>query len=282
VRMKDDVVVSDDAVLLAPGEGEAIGERIRIKCDRDELVITETVGATSTNPHVHDHHADVFWMIEGDFTVLLGDEEFALEPGDFALVPPGMVHCFRSEGGRWLNLHAPGAGFGEYLRSGADFDDRDPAEGDERRPSEGLLRRRGEGEHLALGPAGDAWIKAGEADGTASLAVIEFDIAPGFAGPVPHRHERMTDSFWVLDGTLTLLIGDETHEVGAGSYGYVPPGNVHTFSNPGDEPVRALNVMAPGGLERYLGEVASALRPGEAPDPAEMARIASRYDFVPV
>ena len=176
----------------------------------------------------------------------------------------------------------PGPASRDYLRSGADFDDRNVPADTESPDGGGVLRRRGEGEHLDLGPAGAAWIKAGARDGIGSLAVIEFDIAPGFAGPVPHRHERMTDSFWVLDGTLTLLIGDETHEVGAGSYGYVPPGNVHTFSNPGDEPVRALNVMAPGGLERYLGEVAAALRPGEAPDPAEMARIASRYDFVPV
>ncbi len=114
------------------------------------------------------------------------------------------------------------------------------------------------------------------------MALIEFDIAPGFAGPLPHRHERMTDSFWVLDGTLTLLIGDETHEAPAGSYAYVPPGNVHTFSNPGDERVRVLNVMAPAGLEQYLKEVAAALTPGEAPDPSEMARLASRYDFLPV
>jgi hypothetical protein len=57
------------------------------------------------------------------------------------------------------------------------------------------------------------------------------------------------------------------------------PGAVHTFSNPGDEPVRFLNVMAPGGLERYLKEVAASMPADGPPDPAAMARIASRYDF---
>ncbi len=105
-------------ILLGPGEGEDISGRIRIKCDRDELALTETVGASETSPHVHDRHVDAFYVLEGDFTVMLGEEEFALAPGDFALVPPGMVHRFRSQGGRWLNVHAPQLGFAEYLRSG--------------------------------------------------------------------------------------------------------------------------------------------------------------------
>ena len=120
--------MTDAPVLFSPGEGEEINERLRIKCGREELVLTETTGSASTVPHVHDHHADAFWLIEGDFSVRLGDEEVALEPGDFALVPPGMVHRFQAEGARWLNFHAPGAGFAEYLRSGADFDDRNVPE----------------------------------------------------------------------------------------------------------------------------------------------------------
>jgi hypothetical protein len=56
---------------------------------------------------------------------------------------------------------------------------------------------------------------------------------------------------------------------------------VHTFWNPGDSPVRLLNLMAPGGFEQYLKEVAEAAAPGAAPDPALMAEIASKYDFEP-
>ena len=43
-----------------------------------------------------------------------------------------------------------------------------------------------------------------------------------------------------------------------------------------------LNLMAPGGFEQYLKELAAAAAPGELPDPAVMAEIASRYDFEPV
>jgi hypothetical protein len=62
----------------------------------------------------------------------------------------------------------------------------------------------------------------------------------------------------------------------------MPPGTVHSFANRSDGVVRALNLMAPGGFEKYLKEFAAVSRPGEPPDPAAMAEIASRYDFVPV
>ena len=84
----------------------------------------------------------------------------------------------------------------------------------------------------------------------------------------------------MLEGTLTLRLGDEAHEAPAGSYGFVPPGNVHTFANATSEPVRMLNLMAPAGFEQYLKEMASVAGAGNGPpDPALMARIAARYDF---
>jgi hypothetical protein len=48
-----------------------------------------------------------------------------------------------------------------------------------------------------------------------------------------------------------------------------------------DRPVRMLNLMAPGGLEQYLKELAAALPADRPPDPEQMARIASKYDFEP-
>ncbi len=116
---------------------------------------------------------------------------------------------------------------------------------------------------------------AGASDGLGSLAVLETTVAAGFPGPVPHLHDAMVDSFYVLDGTLTLQLDGRTAEAAPGSYALVPPGNAHTFSNPSTEPVRFLSLMAPAGFERYMVEAAAA---GPL-DPAAMAEIASRYDF---
>ncbi len=265
--------MSDAPQLLGPGEGEDISGRVRIKCARDELALTETVGPGSTEPHIHLHHADAFWVLEGEFVVLLGEAEVVLGPGDFALAPPGVVHRYRTEGGRWLNMHGPDCGFADYLRSGSRFDDQSPPPDGGRPASEAALHRSGEGERIEPGPGARGLVKAGADDGIGSFSLIEFELDPGAPGPPPHHHEHLTDSFYVLDGTLTVLLGDERHEAAAGSYALIPPGNVHTVSNPGDGTVRFLNVTAPGGLERYLRELAAA-------EPADFPAIAARHDVI--
>ena len=161
------------------------------------------------------------------------------------------------------------------------FDTFDPPADGGRPAADALVRAPGAGDSLALGTS-TAVVKAGGEHAGGVLSLTETTLAPGFPGPVPHHHESFVDSFYLLDGRLGLLLGERSVEATAGTYALVPPGVVHTFSNPGGEPVRLLNLMAPGGFERYLREAAAAMPPGTAPDPQLMAEIASRYDFHPV
>ena len=84
--------------------------------------------------------------------------------------------------------------------------------------------------------------------------------------------------FFVLEGTLTMRLGEETLDLFAGSFVLIPPGTAHTFSNRTDQPVRMLNMNAPAGLESYLREIAGAMA-DDPMDPAAIAEIASRYDL---
>jgi quercetin dioxygenase-like cupin family protein len=271
----------DPPVLLRPGEGEGT-ERYTLLADRDELVLTEFRYAPNQDGpkrHIHRHHADAFYCLEGRLRITLDEEDLILGPGGFALVPPEVIHAFGNpadEPGRYLNFHAPGCGFGDYLRGdNPDFDqDYDVPPGSGRPTTEAKVLNAGEGELRELGPS-RATVKGSVDDGIGSLAVLETTVAAGFPGPVLHRHEQTVDSFYVLEGTLALQLDDQT-ETGPGTYALVPPGNAHTFSNPSDEPVRFLNVMAPAGFERYLQDVAALDGPIDAD---RMSDIASRYDF---
>jgi len=276
-----------DPVLLGPGEGEEIG-RLAIKAGYPEVVVTESryeAGAHGPDLHIHRHHADAFWLLDGQLSFQVGPDhrEVVLGAGSFVLVPPEVVHTFENRGhddARFLNFHAPGVGFDEYLRSGfkAPFDQHDPPADGGRPGSEVIVRAPGEGERVAVGPT-EGVIKIGGSDALGSLAVLETTVGPGFHGPVLHRHGEMLDSFYVLDGTLNLRLDDDNVEAPAGSYAVAPPGTAHTFSNAGDDPVRVLNVFAPGGFEQYLKELAAE---GGPADPARMAAIASKYDFAAV
>jgi mannose-6-phosphate isomerase-like protein (cupin superfamily) len=138
------------------------------------------------------------------------------------------------------------------------------------------VHRPGEGE--MIGGATTVTIKATGEDTSGSFYLGESLIEPGFPGPPRHRHKRLHDMFYVLDGTLTMLVGDETLELEPGSFVCVPPGLVHTFSNPSDAPVRFLNFNTPAGWENYMRDLAATLARGTATQ-EEIGKIASRYDF---
>jgi quercetin dioxygenase-like cupin family protein len=142
---------------------------------------------------------------------------------------------------------------------------------------EAVVYQAGEGERIGAGPS-SVTIKATSEQTGGSFYLGEVEIEAGFPGPPPHVHERLHDMFYVLDGTLTVRLGDETRELEAGSFVCVPPGVVHTFRNSTDQPVRLLNFNTPGGWENYMRDLAALLANG-SPSPEEMGKIASRYDF---
>jgi uncharacterized cupin superfamily protein len=85
--------------------------------------------------------------------------------------------------------------------------------------------------------------------------------------------------FYVLEGALTMRLGDDTTELAEGGFVCVPPGVVHTFSNPSAIPVRFLNFNTPAGWENYIRDLGAVLAAEGTPSPQEIGRIASRYDF---
>ena len=100
-----------------------------------------------------------------------------------------------------------------------------------------------------MGPNG-LLIKATSEDTGGRFFLSETTVAPGFPGPPPHVHDDLVGMFYVLEGTLTLRLGDEELEAGPGTFACAPPGTVHTFSNRSDAPVRFLNFNTPGGWEQ--------------------------------
>ena len=144
---------------------------------------------------------------------------------------------------------------------------------------EAVVHLPGEGERHAAGSS-EIVIKATGDETAGTFFLSESAIAPGFPGPPPHRHERLVDMFYVLEGVLTVRLGDETHELEAGSFVCVPAGVVHTFSNPSERPVRLLNFNTPAGWENYMRDLAEAAKAGPL-TPDVIGRVASRYDFHP-
>ena len=144
---------------------------------------------------------------------------------------------------------------------------------------EAVVLLPGEGERIATGASTTVMKATAETTGGA-FSMSEATFPPGMAGPPPHAHRHTTDTFYVLDGTLHVTVGERELDAPAGSYILVPPGVVHTFANTSAAPVRFLNINAPGGWEHYLRDLAGAMRAGTMPGSAEFAQLVAKYDFV--
>src|SRR5437899_11998765 len=93
----------------------------------------------------------------------------------------------------------------------------------------------------------------------ASMSLFEAELAPGtLSGPL-HIHEREDAVSYVLDGCLTFQVGDEILEAPAGTAVIQPRGVQHTFWNASARSARALDVVIPGGLERFYEDVAATI-----------------------
>ena len=85
--------------------------------------------------------------------------------------------------------------------------------------------------------------------------------------------------FFVLEGTLTVTLGEETIEAAPRTFVCVPPGVRHSFANRTEQPVLFLNFNTPSGWEDYMRDLGSAFAAAGTPTPEAIGRIASRYDF---
>ena len=280
----------DKAVVNGPDEGELLRSADRtylIKVARPELSLIEYEAGpdyAGASPHYHERHTDAFYILEGELQFTIGRETVRAPAGTAVIAPPGVVHGVTNASGRrvrFLNVHSPDAGFADYLRAAvrgekATFDSVD-VDGPQE-PGGGTVLGPGEGTAYKVGTAVSLFKATREATaGFFSLA--EATIQPGTSGPPPHSHRELLDSFYVLEGTLTVRVDDREVEASPGSYACVPPGIVHTFSNRNADPVRFLNLNTPGGWEDYIRDLAASTPADGPPDPRLMGEILARYDL---
>jgi mannose-6-phosphate isomerase-like protein (cupin superfamily) len=80
----------------------------------------------------------------------------------------------------------------------------------------------------------------------------------------PHLHS-FEESFYILDGSLIVQIGEQAYLLGPGNFGLISTGVPHSWRNVGEEPARWLEMQAPQprpldyGLDTFFvaGEVPS-------------------------
>ena len=91
------------------------------------------------------------------------------------------------------------------------------------------------------------------------FGLYRWDFKGPQAGPKPHFHRSISESFFVLSGTVRLYDGARWADGRPGDFLYVPEGGIHAFRNESGEPASMLILFAPGApREDYFERVATA------------------------
>jgi quercetin dioxygenase-like cupin family protein len=108
--------------------------------------------------------------------------------------------------------------------------------------------------------------KADGAETANRYSISEWWLEAHTQGPGAHSHPE-DDVFFVIEGTLSFLVGGEWIAATKGSFVLVPGGVTHDFENRSDARAGALNFSVPGDFEQHMPDIAQWLAehpPGRA------------------
>jgi len=135
-----------------------------------------------------------------------------------------------------------------------------------------------DGEHLIhFRDRGNVVIKFGAATGSTMLAMGTQQVMAGSSIPV-HRHFKMDEAFWVLEGSGVVLLENVRHPFEKGATIFIPKNTWHAFENPQHE-LLLLWVVTPTGLDGFFRETCNP--PGVPPKQLtreQIREIARKYD----
>ncbi|WKD49673.1 cupin domain-containing protein [Microbulbifer spongiae] len=100
-----------------------------------------------------------------------------------------------------------------------------------------------------------ATFKADGEETADQFSVSEWWIEPNTAGFGAHSHETETELFYVLDGTMSFLVGEQWQDAQKGAVIFIPPGIQHDFENRGDQRAGVLNIFLGGPFEENMPKI---------------------------
>jgi quercetin dioxygenase-like cupin family protein len=121
-------------------------------------------------------------------------------------------------------------------------------------PAGVILLNSNEGRTYNMGSL-KAVFKADEGETQQRYCISEWWLDPHSEGPGAHTHANNHDIFYVLEGTISILIGEEWKNASRGTFVLIPENTIHDFANRTDHKACLLNFFIPGGFERNMPSI---------------------------
>lgn len=112
------------------------------------------------------------------------------------------------------------------------------------------------------------------------LGLFRWEMSEAKSGPGPHFHRTMTESFYVLSGSIRLFDGRNWLDGRPGDYLYVPEGGIHAFRNESGAPASMLILFAPGATREPYFETLALVAEGMTMTDPEKADFYAAHDNI--
>ena len=110
------------------------------------------------------------------------------------------------------------------------------------------------------------------------FGLYRWEMSGPRSGPDPHFHRTISESFYVLTGTIRLYDGEHWIDGTPGDFLFVPEGGLHAFRNESGEPASMLILFAPGAPREDYFETTAKLAAGLVLSDDEKAAFYVRHD----
>ena len=118
----------------------------------------------------------------------------------------------------------------------------------------GIVLSPGEGRSCPMGRI-SAVFKADGEETQRGYSISEWWLEPHTQGPGAHSHAE-DDVFYVIEGSMSILVGDRWIDAAKGSFVLAPAGVTHDFENRSSSRAGILNFSIPGDFEKHMPAIA--------------------------
>jgi len=197
---------------------------------------------TRSNPLAHSQEHTGFYILEGEYEFDIGDRLISAPLGSFLFVPRDVQHTYKNTG----------TTIAKHLRYGISIPKDKLESATELDPV--FIPPTSQGGNLTnVGKNRKGGWKVTAENTRGIFSIVETLIKPGM-GPVPHRHSREDEGFYILEGQEEYRVSDRVILASAGSFVFAPRGVPHAYKNVGSTTSRHITIITPSGLKNFLDE----------------------------
>ena len=141
-----------------------------------------------------------------------------------------------------------------------------------------VYRPTGEKADLEIGVVTKVHYLATGVSTNGDFGLYRWEMGVQQSGAGAHFHRTISESFFILSGTVRVFNGERWIDAIPGDFVHVPPGGVHGFRNESGEPASFLLLFTPGAPREAYFETLAEIAAGRKFTPEDWKELYRSHD----